>query len=161
MKNPLRSLTVLLALLAGLAASAHESGAPLTAPQKTFLAHYEVVRAALAADDLVAAKIAAAALAAEPIPAPPVPPTPEQAERQAAFAATVKKLAAADSLVAARDAFKALSKRAVHVAQGQPGYHVAHCPMVPDDAGRWVQTSLEISNPYLGKRMPACGSIEK
>ena len=160
MKNPLRSLTVLLALLAGLAASAHESGAPLTAPQKTFLAHYEVVRAALAADDLAAAKKAAAALAAEPSPAPPVPPSPEQTKRQAAFAATVKKIAAADSLVAAREAFKALSKSAIHLAAGKSGYHVAHCPMVPDDAGYWVQTAAEISNPYLGKRMPSCGSIK-
>ncbi|MBI3885391.1 MAG: DUF3347 domain-containing protein, partial [Opitutae bacterium] len=143
-RRPLIVLLVLIAVLSGVAASAHDSSAPLTAPQKAFLANYEAVRAALAADDLTAAKTAAAALAAEPDPSPPAPLTPAQQERQAAFTATVRKLAAAGSLVAARDAFKQLSQRAIHLAAGKTGYHVAHCPGVPDDAGYWVQTAPEI-----------------
>ena len=78
----------------------------------------------------------------------------------AAFAVTVKKLATADSPVAARGAFKALSRRAIHLAEGREGYHVAHCPMVSKDEGYWVQITKAISNPYFGKAMLICGSIK-
>ena len=37
------------------------------------------------------------------------------------------------------------------------GLHVFECPMA-DGYGRWVQPSADISNPYMGTRMPACGS---
>lgn len=146
--------------LLGLTVRAHDKNAPLNDEQKAFLSQYESVRAALAADDLAATRKAAAAVATESNAAPAEPLTPEQRERQAAFTATVKKIASADSLEAARDAFKQLSKRAVHLVEGKPGYHVAHCPMVPNKEGVWVQTSMEISNPYFGKAMLTCGSIE-
>lgn len=61
----------------------------------------------------------------------------------------------------AREVFKSFSKRAVHVAEGKPGYYLAHCPMVPNDEGNWVQVTKRISNPYMGKAMATCGSIEK
>ncbi len=86
------------------------------------------------------------------------------AEETTGTASTVanaaKKLAAAESLCAARTAFKQLSKRAVELAAGQQGYYHAHCPMVPNDEGDWVQTNKTISNPYFGKSMSSCGSIE-
>ena len=124
-------------------ATAQETRAPLTPAQKAVLARYESVRAGLAADDLATAKKAAA----------------ELAELPGADAATARKLAAADSLSAARDAFKPLSKSAVMLAAGQPGYIHALCPMVPRKEGDWVQTSKTISNPYYGKSMLTCGSI--
>ena len=37
------------------------------------------------------------------------------------------------------------------------GVHVFECPMA-EGYGRWVQPSADISNPYMGTRMPACGS---
>lgn len=146
--------------LLGLTVQAHDKNAPLSDEQKAFLSQYESVRAALAADDLAATKKAAGAMTTEPKTTPAEPMTPDQKERQVAFAATVKKIASADSLAAARDAFKQLSKRAIHFAEGKPGYYLAHCPMVENSEGDWVQVSKSISNPYFGKSMLTCGSIK-
>lgn len=150
----------LIALLS-LTGRAHDKNAPLNDEQKAFLSQYESVRAALTADDLAATKKAAAGVVTESKAVPAEPLTLEQKERQASFVATVRKIASADSLDSAREAFKQLSKRAVHYAQGKSGYYIAHCPMVPKDEGRWVQTTKIINNPYMGKFMPGCGSIEK
>ena len=145
-----------LAGLFALVANAHDKNAPLDNDQKQFLAQYELVRAALAADDLGAAKKAAAVVAAMPVihhengvDAPP------------GYVQDARKFAGADSLQAAREVFKSFSKRAVHVTENKPGYYVAHCPMVPNDEGDWVQTNQQISNPYLGKAMPTYGAIKK
>lgn len=140
MMNHLPRLLALLAavLSFGLAATAHESGAPLTPAQKKFLAQYETVRAALADDDLTAARKAAAAIADN-----------ENAEN----------LAKSATLAEARLAFKKLSKRAIHLAEEQAGYIIVHCPQVEGGGGRWVQTDTRISNPYFGKAMPDCGTI--
>jgi len=153
-------LSLGLSALLGSAARAHDKNAPLNDEQKAFLSQYKAVRAALAADDLAVAKTAAAAILTESkIPsAEPLPP--EQIERQASFVATVKKLVMADSLAAAREAFKLLSKRAIHYAEGKEGYYVANCPMVPNGEGNWVQISKSVSNPYFGKGMLTCGSTK-
>ena len=134
-------LCSLVAFFASLA-HAQEKRLALSDEQKTFLTQYEAVRAGLAADDLAATKKAAAAVTAGPA------------------ADSAKKIAAADSIAAAREAFKALSKQAVATAAGQSGYYHAHCPMVPNEEGDWAQTSKKISNPYFGKSMATCGSIE-
>ncbi len=133
----------LLGLATGLYAAetmpGHKHGAHasvLTGTQKQFLFGYERVRAALAADDLAAAKSAASGIE-DSTPA--------------------VELAKAQSLNAARVAFKKLSVQAIPLAKGQAGYVVANCPMVGSD---WVQTTSKISNPYLGKKMPTCGSIK-
>lgn len=145
--------------LFGLTVQAHDKHAPLNDEQKAFLSQYESVRTALAADDLDAAKMAAAGIVTESKASPKEPLTPEQTERQVAFAATVKLITTADSLNTAREGFKQLSKRAIHYAEGKEGYYVAHCPMVPKDEGNWVQTTKQIRNPYFGKNMLTCGSI--
>lgn len=119
-------------------ASAHETGEPLNHEQRTFLRGYEKVRSALAADDLASAQAAAAAL---------------NIDENAA------ELVQTGSLEDARAAFKKLSKRAVHLAEGQAGYFIAHCPMVKGGGGNWVQTTAKVSNPYFGKSMATCGSI--
>lgn len=154
----MKSIRVLITLgfaaLLSAVAQAHDKNAPLNDEQKAFLSQYELVRAALAADDLAATKKAAAAIATEESP------SSEQKEHEDSFAATVKKIATADSLATAREAFKALSKRAIHHAKGKPGYFVAHCPMVANDEGNWVQVSKTINNPYFGKDMLTCGSIK-
>ena len=160
----MKTIPILLALgcsaFLGSAARAHDKNAPLNEEQKAFLAQYESVRTALAADDLVATKKAASAITTESKAVPAESLTPEQRERQTSFAATVKKIASADSLNIARDGFKQLSKRAVHYAGGKPGYYIAHCSMVPNEEGDWIQTSANISNPYYGKSMLTCGSIK-
>ena len=152
----IRILTALaLAALFGAVAHAHDKSAPLDAGQKAFLSQYEAVRAALAADDLAAAKRAAAPLAKDLAMV-----AKEQSKAQPA-ADAAQKIASADALAIAREAFKAVSKRAVHYAKGKEGYHVANCPMVEGGDGEWVQTSTKISNPYFGKAMLTCGAIKE
>lgn len=123
---------VALVLLCTLAVAGR--AAPLADTDRAFLEHYEKVRAALAADDLAAARHAATALPA------------------------AKPVADAKDLSSARKAFKKLSAQAVALARGQPGYFIAHCSMFPGGAD-WVQTTEKLSNPYWGKSMPHCGEL--
>jgi hypothetical protein len=141
----IRLLTVLAAAPLASTAFAQDAKSEMTESNKGFLAQYEAVRAALAADDLAGAKKVAAEITQS---------------QPAATLDAAKALANADSLNSARDAFKILSKQAVHLAKNQTGYYHAYCPMVPNKEGDWVQTTKTISNPYMGKKMPKCGSIE-
>lgn len=136
------------------AAFAHEAGGPLNDFQKNYLKQYEGVRAALAADDLAAAKKAAGTLASTPTEKAA---TEAEAKRINNRTNAAKKLSVATSLTEAREEFKILSRTAVHLAEGQKGFYRYLCPHVPNDQGKWVQTSKEISNPYEGKAMPKCG----
>ena len=99
-----------------------------------FLADYEKIRAALADDNLAAAKAAAKALDG------------------------AGEVATAKSIGDARKAFKGLSLRAVELARDRPGWWRMHCPMYPGGAD-WVQPSGEVANPYWGKSMLRCGEI--
>src|SRR5256885_2145775 len=109
--------------------------ASLSDNDKQFLAGYEKIRAALAADDLGAAKAAVTDLGDD-------------------GAALVK----CSSLKEARAAFEKLSDKAKQLVAGQAGYYVVNCPMLKKD---WVQNSEKIGNPYYGKEMASCGEIKK
>lgn len=40
--------------------------------------------------------------------------------------------------------------------------YVAKCPMANENKGaNWLSETKEISNPYMGKKMPKCGTVEK
>jgi hypothetical protein len=135
MKNsPVTRLITLAVVCIAFAALLVEA-APLSETDKEFLGRYEKIRAALVADNLVAAKTAAGDLGDE--------------------AGDVAKSA---SLKEARAAFERLSGKAKLLAAGQSGYYVVHCPMLNKD---WVQTSQTIANPYGGKEMVTCGEIKK
>jgi hypothetical protein len=156
MKNSaMRSLVSVALGLFALSGFAHQAGGPLTDFQKNYLKQYEGVRAALATDDLAAARKAAGAIATTPTEKPA---NDADAKRIANRTNAAKKLSGTDSLSAAREEFKILSRTAVHLAEGQKGYYRYICPHVPNDQGKWVQTSQEISNPYKGKAMPKCGN---
>jgi Protein of unknown function (DUF3347) len=44
---------------------------------------------------------------------------------------------------------------------GQPIYH-DHCPMYNDGKGAiWLSEMKEVKNPYYGKEMPGCGTVEE
>jgi hypothetical protein len=109
--------------------------ATLSDQDKQFLAAYGKARDALVADDLGGAKKAAIDLGPDGV-----------------------ELNKSTSLDEARSAFGKLSGKAVKLADGQPGYHVAHCPMKNKD---WVQTSRTVANPYGGKEMTSCGEIKE
>lgn len=105
----------------------------LSEADAVFLAGYEKIRAALAGDNLDAAKEAAAVL--------------EGAEG----------IAGAKKIAEARVAFKALSATAIAKAKGHAGFYVAHCPMVKGGGADWLTTKKKIENPYFGSAMFSCG----
>jgi hypothetical protein len=133
MKTTIHSIITILAI--GVLNLSTAFAAELSSNDRQFLAGYEQVRAALAADDLIAARKAATALSE-----------------------TGSAIAKSSSLEEARAAFAKLSEEAVKLAGGQPGYYVLHCGMVNKD---WVQTSKQPSNPYAGKEMAGCGEVKK
>jgi hypothetical protein len=137
---------------AALCAVTFISSAPrsLTAEDRQFLGAYEQVRRALAADQLATARTAAASMAAEPAP----------------MGAAAKRLEASASLESAREEFTTLSTRAVALAARRPGLFVmqciepcpAHCLQCPMDRfGKWVQTTPEVANPFMGRAKSGCG----
>jgi hypothetical protein len=67
--------------------------------------------------------------------------------------------AKSDSLEKAREHFKAISEECIKMMKGVEGQYVFTCPMAKAD---WLQTdSKQVSNPYMGKKMPTCGEIKK
>ena len=125
----------IISLIAIFIALGNAVAGPLSENDKQFLARYEKVRAALAADDLTSAKAAATDLNDDGV-----------------------VLAKSSSLKEARAAFEKLCEMAKQKAAGQAGYYLVNCPMLKKD---WVQTSEKIGNPYYGKEMAGCGEIKK
>ncbi|HWB99904.1 MAG TPA: DUF3347 domain-containing protein [Bryobacteraceae bacterium] len=154
----IKILAFALCALTAATVRAHDKNMPLNAGLKSFMAQYEAVRAALAADDLPAAQKAAGAIVAT---VAAQPPAEAAAAQHLDYVAAAKDIAEAASLDKAREAFMALSKRALHLADGQKGYYVVHCKMFAASEGNWVQTSPKVSNPYLGQSMPSCGTLQK
>ena len=126
----------------------------------TLLAEYEHIRAKLVADDGDVAprarRLARAARAAhDAAPAalrPHLGGIATQAEQLAA--------APASDMGRLRREFGDVSRHLVALLRAEPslaeGLFVFECPMA-DGYGKWVQRRAEISNPYMGRRMPACG----
>jgi hypothetical protein len=109
---------------------------------------YHQVHDALANDDLAAAKKSATELA-EKATGAKCTSTPQHAA----------ELAKSDSLEKAREHFKAISEECIKMMAGVDGQYAFTCPMAKAD---WLQTdNQKASNPYMGKKMPACGQIKK
>ena len=71
----------------------------------------------------------------------------------------------ADKLEHQREHFDMLSKDMYDMVKafggGQTLYH-DFCPMYNDKKGAtWLSETKEIKNPYLGKKMPTCGSVKE
>ena len=127
--------TLLAAMIASTFIGFFAQAANFSDEDKQFLAAYEKVRRALAADDLGGALAVANDLRDDGV-----------------------MLAKSTSLKEARVAFEKLSEKAKELAAGQSGYYVVNCPMLKKD---WVQISDKIGNPYYGKEMATCGEIKK
>lgn len=123
------------------------------------LTQYERIRSILAEDRTEGLADAAGALAT----------AAEQAELGAseaarpnlrAIVASASKLKeeGAMDLAKARRAFGDLSQRVIGLAAEESslaqGRHVFLCPMTKETYNKWVQTSPDVSNPYMGKKMP-------
>ncbi len=139
------ALATVIAIAGTFAAAADE---PASLP--TLVEHYTPVRAALAADDLDGVKEHADALA-------------KAGDRK--LAAAARELAAAEDITAARAAFGDVSRALIAQVKGAekkhdaalPVLHLFKCPMAKP-YGEWLQVESGIANPYMGSRMPRCGS---
>jgi Cu(I)/Ag(I) efflux system membrane fusion protein len=126
-----------------------ERATPAATPATETLASYERVRALLAADEIEGVAEAARALEASATSA-----------KYTAIASSATKLAAAADLDAARTAFGDVSREVVTLLASDKslakGHHVFECPMAKGYR-KWVQPNDAMSNPYMGKKMLACG----
>lgn len=145
------SLTLCLALALGaLLVASNATAAPSAPPSKLdgVIDAYTAVHEGLFRDDLAATQAAAKALA-----------TKAAAHEELARAATA--VAGAGDIEAARLAFGDASKALLTLLAANPGaaagLHAFRCPMAKGYQ-KWVQRVSELRNPYMGKRMPSCGS---
>ncbi|MCB9637251.1 MAG: DUF3347 domain-containing protein [Sandaracinus sp.] len=125
------------------------------------LSAYERVRAALVADRGDVAS-AAREIASQAHGARGAAPSALRAHLDG-IATEANELAAspATDLPRLRREFGDVSRHVVALLTAEAslarGLHVFECPMA-EGYGRWVQPSADISNPYMGTRMPACGT---
>jgi hypothetical protein len=143
-----RMLIAIAAILAAGLITTPVSAREASKEEAACLKAYHQVHDALAKDDLAVAKKAATDLAEKAGPAK----CPATAQHAA-------ELAKSTSLESARDHFKAISEECIKMAAGIEGQYVFTCPMAKTE---WLQTdSKQVSNPYMGKKMPTCGSLKK
>lgn len=130
--------------LIAVSASAKEASKEETA----CLQAYHQVHEDLAKDDLAGAKKSASNLVQK-----------ATATKSDSIAKHAGELAKSDSLESARAHFMAISEECIKMAAGVDGQYVFTCPMAKAD---WLQTdNKHVSNPYMGKKMPTCGSLKK
>ena len=75
-----------------------------------------------------------------------------------------QKLAEAQDIETLRAYFAALSNKLYELAQADlltnKTLYWQHCPMALDNKGaNWLSLEEEIQNPYMGQKMPECGSV--
>jgi hypothetical protein len=131
--------------LAALALTANSPASRAAIPADTLMPEYLKISAALAADDLGAARSAAKDLAGV-----------AAGQHDAAIGAAANAVAKAENLSAAREAFKKLSAPIVAIAKPTRKYFILNCSMAGAD---WVQTNGKVANPYFGSDMLTCGSV--
>ena len=113
---------------------------------------YEQIRAALAADNAVAAQKDAAKMVADLTPADPKAPAPPLLEPATALADSL----ALDTM---RQRFEILSDRVVPMVSGVEGYYVMRSDL--PNTVPWVQRTPDVDNPFFGKAMHQIGELKK
>jgi len=126
------------------------------------LTAYEQARADLAADRFDAAiKVAARVEASAREAAGKAPASLRPDLERVASAAVKLRDAPKDDPDGVRHLFGEVSRRVVELLVAEQslavGRHIFACPMA-HGYKKWVQTSAEIGNPYMGTKMPRCGS---
>jgi Cu(I)/Ag(I) efflux system membrane fusion protein len=138
---------------------------------RAFSETYMGVQAALAADELQAAKKAADAAQATLDEVDMSLLSDAAHTRWMGYVATIKDalsgIRAGEDIEEIRAAFGPLGltlAEAIASLGISPGASIyeMNCPMAFDNkGGRWLQASAKIQNPYLGKAMPSCGTQER
>ncbi len=137
--------------------SGHQMSALQIAPEQAaqLVGDYLSMQAALAGDDLDAAKAAAKAMM-------------EVTGHSGDLSALLHDMLAAESLdVLRKPHFETLSNAMIAAAKANPSafdqsLKVMHCPMVyPDRGADWLQSSEPLQNPYFGAMMLKCGEVKE
>ena len=87
-------------------------------------------------------------------------------QHHAAMVEAVNAGADAKNLEELRSAFIAISDNLAKAVENQ-GYderqlYLQYCPMADNKEGAsWISENRQIFNPYMGKKMPSCGSTER
>ena len=136
--------------------------APTPAPGVAgMLDTYERLRAALAQDELAELGAIVSTLQQTASSAAETGSAAAVEHLRAAASAAEAMASSVDDPSAARKAFGEVSRAVVALLTADPelarGKYLFECPMATGYK-KWVQTSEEISNPYMGKAMPACGA---
>ena len=140
----------------------HEFAPAVLASLETAYAAYEDIRARLAGDSLDGVPAAARRLEqALRAAAQNVKDAPEVRGALESGASAAHELSERKALDTARLAFGKVSRALVELAGADRrlagGRHVFECPMTKD-YNRWIQSSDKLENPYMGRKMLACGS---
>ena len=114
------------------------------------MASYMEIKDALASDNPEAAQKVAASMVGLP-------------EMSGSMKDNLKGIAGSEDLAVQRKHFGALSTQMYQMARekgmGKTLYWT-HCPMAMNGEGAsWLSMNEQISNPYLGQKMPKCGSV--
>lgn len=85
---------------------------------------------------------------------------------KAALQENARKIAQAKDINALRESFSALSRQLYQIVQANDltdkTLYWQHCPMAMGGQGaNWLSMQEEVQNPYMGQRMPNCGSIQE
>ena len=157
---PLRALAMVV-VLAGCSTMGMGEGSHGSATSEDALVYYEEIRAALARDDgsEVPANALLLAKAAEQAAAGSNDTRAELEE----LGATAEKLGAIPNseIRSLRRAFGEVSRAVVSLIVADESLandrYIFRCPMARGYK-KWVQTSAELENPYMGSRMLRCGA---
>jgi hypothetical protein len=76
---------------------------------------------------------------------------------------SISQLAEAQDIKAQRQAFAQLSQQLYQVVQNSEvtdkSLYWEHCPMALGKGANWLSYEEQVQNPYMGQRMPGCGSV--
>ncbi|MDQ8180514.1 efflux RND transporter periplasmic adaptor subunit [Pelagicoccus sp. SDUM812005] len=137
--------------------SGHEAAALRIEPEQAarLTADYLALQAALAGDDLDAAKSAVKGMS-------------EASASAGELLELLREMLEAESLDALRRPhFEDLSNAMIAAAKAKPSVFdrsltVMHCPMVyPDRGADWLQSGEPLQNPYFGAMMLTCGEVRE
>ena len=142
--------------VAPVAPAAPES--PKSRAAKDAIAAYNVMRKALAADDLAATKAASSAASTKLAALKPV--FAEQASAITAMVAGADRIATAGDIKIARTVFGEVSRGLIGLVASDPasqaGVVCYRCPMAKTYQ-KWLQVGDAMGNPYWGAEMLTCG----
>jgi hypothetical protein len=76
------------------------------------------------------------------------------------------KVAQANDIAALRENFASLSRQLYQVVQANDltdkTLYWQHCPMAMNGQGaNWISLEEKVQNPYMGQKMPGCGSVQE